>query len=60
VPVHLWQGDADQNVPPSHARFMVKRIPGATLHEYPGEGHFSLYHGRVQEILRALVEAAAD
>lgn len=39
VPVHVWQGDADQNVPPAHARLQAERIPGARLHECAGEAH---------------------
>jgi pimeloyl-ACP methyl ester carboxylesterase len=58
MPVHLWHGDADQNVPPAHARFMAQRIPRAELHEYPGEGHL-LYHRHVEDIMRTLAEAAA-
>jgi pimeloyl-ACP methyl ester carboxylesterase len=58
VPVHLWHGDADKNVLPSHARFMVQRIPQAELHECPGEGHL-LYHDRVEEILRTLAASAS-
>ncbi|HEY6474266.1 MAG TPA: alpha/beta hydrolase [Acidimicrobiales bacterium] len=58
MPVHLWHGDADQNVPPAHARFMAQRIPRAELHEYPGEGHL-LYHRHVGDIMRTLAEAAA-
>jgi pimeloyl-ACP methyl ester carboxylesterase len=57
VPVHLWHGDADKNVLPSHARFMARRIPQAELHECPGDGHL-LYHDRVEEILRTLVSSA--
>jgi len=40
IPVHLWQGDADVNVPPSHAVLLHRAIPGSVLHECPGEGHF--------------------
>jgi pimeloyl-ACP methyl ester carboxylesterase len=39
VPVHLWQGDADRNVPYAHAKAMSAAIPDAVLHEAPGEGH---------------------
>jgi pimeloyl-ACP methyl ester carboxylesterase len=39
VPVHLWQGDADRNVPAAHARRMAAAIPDATLHEVAGGGH---------------------
>jgi pimeloyl-ACP methyl ester carboxylesterase len=58
MPVYLWHGDADENVPPAHARFMAQRIPRAELHEYPGEGHL-LYHRHVEDIMRTLAEAAA-
>jgi pimeloyl-ACP methyl ester carboxylesterase len=39
VPVHLWQGDADRNVPVAHGRQMAAAIPKATLHEVEGGGH---------------------
>ena len=44
IPVHIWQGDADRNVPPHHARLMHDAISGSVLHEYPGEGHFMAFH----------------
>lgn len=39
IPVHLWQGDADANVPPAHAALQHHEIPGSVLHECPGEAH---------------------
>ena len=56
VPCHLWQGDADRNVPIGHARFMAGRIPGAELHECPGEGHL-LYVDHLEEILQTVAPA---
>ena len=53
VPVHLWQGDCDRNVPAAHARLQARRIPGAVLHECPGEGHM-LVVDHVEEILRVV------
>ena len=53
VPVHLWQGDRDRNVPASHARLQARLIPGSVLHECPGEGHL-LVIDRVEEILRTI------
>jgi pimeloyl-ACP methyl ester carboxylesterase len=53
VPVHLWQGDADRNVPAAHARLLARRVPKAQLHEYPGEGHMLIYE-RLEDILRTL------
>jgi pimeloyl-ACP methyl ester carboxylesterase len=53
VPVQLWQGDADKNVPMAHARLMSAAIPGAVLHEVPGEGHM-MSLDRTGEILSTL------
>lgn len=50
VPVHLWQGDADRNVPAAHAERQASAIPGAVLHRCPGEGHL-LGVPRFEEIL---------
>lgn len=52
VPVQLWQGDLDRNVPAAHARLQAERIPKAELHGCPGEGHM-LFLDRADEILRA-------
>jgi pimeloyl-ACP methyl ester carboxylesterase len=53
VPSHIWQGDQDRNVPPAHARLQARRIPGALLHECPGEGHM-LVIDHMEEILRCV------
>lgn len=50
VPVHFWQGDADRNVPASHAERQAAAVPGAVLHRCPGEGHL-LGVARLPEIL---------
>jgi pimeloyl-ACP methyl ester carboxylesterase len=39
VPVHLYQGSADELVPPKWADQLASSIPGATLTTYDGEGH---------------------
>ena len=43
IPVHIWQGDADINVPANHARLQHDAIPGSVLHEFPGEGHLMAF-----------------
>ena len=53
VPVHIWQGDLDRNVPLAHGELLAKVIPNATLHECPGEGHW-LVVDHMAEILRGL------
>jgi pimeloyl-ACP methyl ester carboxylesterase len=51
VPVHVWHGDADVNVPVSHGRAQADRIPNAKLHLCPNEGHL-LFAEHGAEILR--------
>jgi pimeloyl-ACP methyl ester carboxylesterase len=53
VPVHLWHGDADRDVPIAHAHRQTETIPDAVLHDCPGEGHL-LVGPRLEEILRAV------
>jgi pimeloyl-ACP methyl ester carboxylesterase len=53
TPVHLWHGGEDRNVPLSHGRLQAERIPGAVLHECPGEGHL-LVVDHLEEILRTV------
>lgn len=55
VPVHVWQGDADRNVPFAHGRRQADAIPGAVFHPCPGEGHL-LAVPRFAEILSALID----
>jgi pimeloyl-ACP methyl ester carboxylesterase len=54
IPVHLWHGDLDANVPYAHGWLQAARIPNATLHSCPGEGHL-LYVDRTEEILAAVI-----
>jgi pimeloyl-ACP methyl ester carboxylesterase len=53
VPVHLWQGDADVNVPPAHAVLQHQAIPGSVLHECQREGHL-LVVDHLVEIVTAI------
>jgi pimeloyl-ACP methyl ester carboxylesterase len=53
TPVHVWHGDDDRNVPIAQGRLQAERIPGARLHECPGEGHL-LALDRLEEILRTV------
>lgn len=39
TPVHLWHGEADQTVSPSHSRWVASQIPNAELTVWPGVGH---------------------
>jgi pimeloyl-ACP methyl ester carboxylesterase len=54
VPVDFWQGDADRNVPPAHARRQSSAVRGSDLHEVSDEGHFMLFN-RPEVIFQALL-----
>lgn len=49
IPVHLYQGGIDRNVPVAMADHMAERIPGARLRHYSEAGHLSI-----------VIEAASD
>jgi pimeloyl-ACP methyl ester carboxylesterase len=54
VPVWVWHGHEDRNVPPAQARFLSERIPGSRTTFYRADGHLSTFVGHVAEILGAL------
>jgi len=56
VPVFLWHGEADKNVPLPHAQLMHDAIPNSVLRTFVGEGHF-LVVDRLEEILVALAQS---
>lgn len=58
-PVSVWQGDADLMVPAAHGAWLAARLPGATAHLLPGEGHLSIAVGKAGEILDELLAALA-
>ena len=54
MPVLLWHGEADQNIPVEMARAMASIVPQCEARFYPDEGHLSLFKKHAEEILRAL------
>lgn len=54
MPVHLWHGESDRNVPVAMARHVAGRIPDCRAHFYPHEGHLSLLAHHLEEILQVL------
>jgi pimeloyl-ACP methyl ester carboxylesterase len=59
LPVLLWQGERDGNVPATHGRYLAGAIPNCRATFYPDEAHLSLPVNHHREILNALVGAAA-
>jgi pimeloyl-ACP methyl ester carboxylesterase len=55
IPVHIWHGELDRNVPPIIARRLVNRIPNCKVTFFPNEGHFSLWFNHIEEIIKTLM-----
>jgi pimeloyl-ACP methyl ester carboxylesterase len=55
VPVWLWHGQEDRNVPPALGRYLAERIPGSRAMFYRSEGHVSTFVNHVGEMLRTLM-----
>lgn len=55
MPIMLWHGESDQNIPVEMARYAATALPKCEAKFYPHEGHLSLFKKHAQEIVRALV-----
>lgn len=60
VPVLVWHGSDDRNVPVSHARHIAEQVPGARLRVLEGEGHMTLPIQLSPAFLAALLGHAPD
>lgn len=54
MPIHLWHGEADKNIPVEMARYAASAIPKCEAEFYPNEGHLSLFKKNAEEIIRSL------
>jgi pimeloyl-ACP methyl ester carboxylesterase len=54
VPIHCWHATDDQIVPIHHTDELLRRIPGAGLTRWAGEGHLAIVH-RIGEVFDALL-----
>jgi len=57
VPVRCWHAPTDPLVPIAHGEELVRRVPGAHLERWPGEGHLAIVR-HVGEVLDWLVSPA--
>lgn len=55
VPVVIFQGDRDENVPLDHARWLHRHIRGSRLELYPGEGHLSLVLSHRRDVVTTVL-----
>jgi len=54
TPIHLWHGEADQNIPVAMARFVESAVPKCEAEFYPNEGHLSLFKKHSAEFIHTL------
>jgi len=52
VPVILWQGGLDKNVPPQHGQWLAKHIPNSKLKLIEDESHVGLYINYEQQAMK--------
>ena len=50
INVHLWHGEKDRIVPPEMGHYMAQSITNCRATFFPGEGHFSIFLNRIEEI----------
>ncbi|WP_375483913.1 alpha/beta fold hydrolase [uncultured Jatrophihabitans sp.] len=55
VPVSMWHGSDDRNVPLAHSQWVAEHLPDASLHRAPGEGHLSVLTRLVDPMLDELL-----
>lgn len=57
APVQIWDGDQNNLIPPQHAAYLARVIPGARLHICHGEGHL-LIVDHMEEIISGILDVA--
>jgi len=54
VPIQLWHGEADRQIPLSMGQYLAVAIPNCRENFLPGEGHY-MFFSHIQDILSYLV-----
>jgi len=53
--IHLWHGELDTQVPVSVGQYVANAVPNCRAKFLPDEGHLSLAHNHIEEILSILI-----
>ena len=56
VPVIIWQGGLDKNVPPQHGKWLAQNIPHSTLKLIEDESHIGLYINYENQAMQDAIE----
>ena len=59
LPVHVYQGGFDRNVPPEMGEFIARQLPLGRYHFCPDEGHLSIAVNKFGDCLRHFSPAAS-
>ena len=59
VPVLLWHGERDRNVPVTSGRYLASMLPNCSAIFYPDDAHLSVPLNHQEEIFGALAAASA-
>jgi pimeloyl-ACP methyl ester carboxylesterase len=57
VPLRCWHAPSDPLVPYAHSEELVRRVPGARIEQWPGEGHLAIVR-HIGEVFDGLMELA--
>lgn len=55
IPISIWQGSLDVNVPISNGRILADEIPSANANFVEGEGHLSLLINKAEAVVAELL-----
>ena len=58
-PVHLFYGDVDLMVPPTHYAWLKDNIPRVVTHHRSDEGHISIISEHFDELAEVLTDLSA-
>lgn len=56
VPVVIWQGGQDKNVPRQHGQWLAENIAGSTLHLIEDESHIGLFVNYENDAMQSAME----
>ena len=59
VPAHIWYGDHDLMVPPTHGAWLGANLATARVAHKPAEGHISILSAHRDELVASIVDAFA-
>ncbi len=59
-PTHIWFGDADLMVPPTHGQWLARETPGGVAVHFPEDGHISLLTRHWSQLAQAVVSMSTQ